>query len=283
MKHFNIRIVMVLLSLFMVSSTFADILQKIKIGDLYYNLDEDTKEASVTCLQKTLFDLDSPNVYYELTSVTIPENVTYKNKTYKVTAIDQYAFYGETKLTSIVIPKTVKSIHNFAFMYCISLPSITLPEGLTVIASSAFYGCESLTEIIIPEGVTTICTSAFLECTKLASITLPSTLQFIETTAFAGCSSLKSIKINATKPFILYRGTFEQYGNLYVPAGCKEAYENAAYWKKFNIIDSSVTGISAISSPDAKQPSTIFTLGGTRVSSLQKGVNIVNGKKAVVK
>ena len=56
MKYFNIRIVMVMLSLFMVSPTFADILQKIKIGDLYYNLDEDTKEASVTCQDKTVFD-----------------------------------------------------------------------------------------------------------------------------------------------------------------------------------------------------------------------------------
>ena len=283
MKHFNIRIVTVLLSLFMASSTFADILQKIKIGDLYYNLNEDTKEASVTCQDKTFFDPWTPNVYYELASITIPENVTYKNKTYKVTAIAEYAFWGEEKLTSIVIPKTVKSIHNFAFIGCANLPSITLPEGLTVIASSAFNGCQSLTEIIIPEGVTTICYSAFQGCTKLASITLPSTLEFIETTAFSACPSLKSIKINATKPFTLYRGTFEQYGNLYVPEGCKEAYENAAYWKKFNIIDSSVTGISNTSSPDAQQPSTIFTLGGTRVSSLQKGVNIVNGKKVVVK
>lgn len=283
MKHFNIRIVMVLLSLFMVSSTFANILQKIKIGDLYYNLNEDTKEASVTCEDKTIFDPWTPNVYYELTSVTIPENVTYKNKTYKVTAIAEYAFCGEGKLTSIVIPKTVKSIHNFAFGGCTNLSSITLPEGLTVITSSAFDGCQSLTEIIIPEGVTTICYSAFGNCTKLASITLPSTLEFIEKSAFGACPSLKSIKINATNPFTLYRGTFEQYGNLYVPEGCKEAYENAAYWKKFNIIDSSVTGISNTSSSDAQQPSTIFTLGGTRVSSLQKGVNIVNGKKVVVK
>lgn len=274
---------MVMLSLFMVSSTFADILQKIKIGDLYYNLNEETKEASVTCQDKTLFDPETPNVYYDFTSITIPENVTYKNKTYKVTAIDEYAFCGEGKLTSIVIPKTVKSIHNFAFMSCVNLPSITLPEGLTVIASSTFEYCKSLTEIIIPEGVTTICSTAFVECTKLASITLPSTLEFIETSAFLYCTALKSITINATKPFNLYRGTFEQYGNLYVPAGCKEAYENAAYWKKFNIIDSSVTGISNISSPDSKQPSTIFTLGGTRVSSLQKGLNIVNGKKVVVK
>ena len=283
MKHFNIRIVMVLLSLFMASSTFADILQKIKIGDLYYNLDEDTKEASVTCQDKTVFDPWTPNVYYELTSVTIPENVTYKNKTYKVTAIAEYTFCGEGKLTSIVIPKTVKSIHNYAFWGCTNLSSITLPEELTVIATSAFEDCQSLTEIIIPEGVTTISFAAFGGCTKLASITLPSTLQFIETSAFADCPALKSIKINATKPFPLYRGTFEQYGNLYVPAGCKEAYENAGYWKNFNIIDSSVTGISTISSPDAQQPSTIFTLGGTRVSSLQKGVNIVNGKKVVVK
>ena len=67
MKHFNIRIVMVLLSLFMVSSTFADILQKIKIGDLYYNLNEDTKEASVTCQDKILFT--AMIFYHDLLSV----------------------------------------------------------------------------------------------------------------------------------------------------------------------------------------------------------------------
>lgn len=68
MKHNILRLVMAMLSLFVASASFANSLQKIMIGNLYYTLDEVRMEATVT------HEGDSPygNKKYELESITIP-------------------------------------------------------------------------------------------------------------------------------------------------------------------------------------------------------------------
>ena len=111
----------------------------------------------------------------ELTSVTIPEGVTY---------IGWYAFYGCSELTSITIPEGVRWIGNEVFRGCSELTSITIPESVTSIGSYAFYGCSSLTSITIPEGVTSIGREAFGGCSELTSITIPEGVTSIDELAF---------------------------------------------------------------------------------------------------
>ena len=77
-------------------------------------------------------------------SVVIPITVTYNGTTYRVTAIDVYAFYGCTGLTSIDIPNSVTEIGGWAFSGCSGLTSITIPNSVTTINGLTFSGCTGL-------------------------------------------------------------------------------------------------------------------------------------------
>lgn len=113
------------------------------------------------------------------------------------------------------------------------------------------------------------------------------------------CQLLCYSSLNTTPPiaYVLSWGDASQgffdsttYQNvpLHVPAGCKEAYQQAEFWENFwNIQDDASTGIKSVNA--GKQiKNIIYTLDGVKLntsnlSDLPKGVYIVNGKKVVVK
>ena len=132
--------------------------------------------------------------------------------------------FEDCNLTSITIPKSVKSIEKSSFYNCKSayvyisdieswfnyssspraqhlflngseLHDLVIPNTITSIRDYCFYNCKGLTSITIPESVTSIGNYAFFYCSGLSSVTIPASVTSIGNYAFSCCSGLTSITI----------------------------------------------------------------------------------------
>ena len=120
----------------------------VEINGIYYNLysSNGTRTASVT---------SNPNGNYS-GFIAIPESVTYREVTYSVTSIRDWAFQNCSSLTSVTIPNSVMSIGYGAFSECSGLIFVDIPNSVTSIRDRAFQNCSSLTSVNIPNSVTSI-------------------------------------------------------------------------------------------------------------------------------
>lgn len=179
-----------LLSIIAINASAYDIKEKNIDGvTIYYNYINNKTELEVTTN-------GSNTPYYSYSgTVIIPKEVTYNNKTLKITSIGKHAFYMNINLTSITIGNNVTSIEACAFTGCSSLTSVTIPNSVTNIRMSAFSGCTKLVSISIPNSVTNIEKDAFIGCSNLTYVTIPNGLNSIEKETFSGCNNLISITI----------------------------------------------------------------------------------------
>lgn len=112
-----------------------------------------------------------------------------------VRSIEQSAFSGCKELTTVTIPDKVTSIGGFVFYGCTSLTSVNIPDKVTSIGTHAFSRCTSLTSVNIPNSVISIDTYAFENCKKLTTVTLPNKVTSIKENTFYKCSGLTSVAI----------------------------------------------------------------------------------------
>lgn len=106
----------------------------------------------------------------------IPSTAEYDEVTYPVTEINKNAF-SHTKLTSVVVPATIKEIGEYAFAGCKSLRSISIPDSVKIIGPSAFYHCIALTSITIPISMKAIGEDAFHGCAALGNVIYGGTIE----------------------------------------------------------------------------------------------------------
>ena len=198
---------------------------------IYYNYTNDGKELEVT--------YESESKYHD--NVVIPEEVTFKDITRKVTSIGYLAFANCPGLTSVTIPNSVTSIVDAAFQECSGLVSVTMGNGVTRIGESAFINCkqlksikisdlaawcniefennssnplyyahhlylngEEIKDLVIPNRVTRVGNYAFSGCHGLTSVTIPDGVTTIGKYAFQWCKSLTSVTISNSVTSIEY-------------------------------------------------------------------------------
>ena len=173
---------------------------------IYYNYINDGKELAVTFLGSKY---NSYSDEYQ-GNVAIPEEVTYMNRTRKVTSIGNYAFSWCSGLTSVTIGNSVTSIGYKAFDGCSGLKKVIVKDiaawcGIKFDGSNSnplyyakhIYSDEDteITNLIIPNSVTSIGDWAFLNCSGLNSVTIPNSVTSVGDGAFSGCSGLTSVTI----------------------------------------------------------------------------------------
>ena len=186
-------------------------------------------------------------------------------------------------IKKIVIKEGVTRIGMWAFRNCYSVSSVEMPNSLTDIADHAFDNCHNITSVTIPNSVTSIGEQAFCNCSSLTSITIPNSVTSIGYGAFMWCDGLTSVTNLATTPQIISSETFEVYGTLHVLPGCKAKYEAADYWKYFTIVEDATTSIDVVEGTPTISSDRIFSISGQQFDKTKKGLNIINGKKILMK
>ena len=175
---------------------------------IYYNYINDGRDLEVTYKDEEYHSYGG--------QIVIPGNVTFMNRSRKVTAIGDNAFndcsyitislpnsltsignyaFKYCFFTSITIPNSVTSIGTYAFEGCFSLTSVTIPNNVTSLGGAAFKGCYDLETVVIGDGVTSIGSQTFKDCEKLQSVTIGKSVNYIGSSAFENCNALSYVNI----------------------------------------------------------------------------------------
>jgi hypothetical protein len=101
----------------------------------------------------------------------------------KVTKLGHGAFYMNRRITSVVVPNTVKEIGERCFFDCNNLTSVVLGDGVEVIPEEAFKSCSNLSRVTFGGRVKEIGNQAFYSC-KFTFMPLPASLRKIGEQAF---------------------------------------------------------------------------------------------------
>ena len=124
------------------------------VGNLNYKITAE-KEVSVTGLAKITDTL------------AIPSSVTISGKVYKVTAIQDKAFYRNEDIVNVTIGNNVVNVGKYAFYQCSGLETVKFGKRVAIINTCAFTQCPNLENVTLPSSIRKIGAKAFYQCTSI--------------------------------------------------------------------------------------------------------------------
>lgn len=187
-------------------------LQSIHIPGSVTSID---KEVFVNCLNLAVITVDAANPVYDSR-----DNCNAIIKTATNTLVEG--------CNGTVVPASVEHIGECAFGARQFLESITLPDHLRSIGVNAFWFCHTMKKVKIPASVQTIGEYAFEDCLDVTEV-----YSYIKNPPSIN-DNVFGMNYEDGIPVDSYFST----ATLYVPKGCKEAYQNTDGWKNFqNIVE----------------------------------------------
>ena len=163
------------------------------VGDLNYKL-TGTKEVTVTGLAKVTDTL------------VIPSSVTISGKVYKVTAIQDKAFYRNEDIVNVTIGNNVVNVGKYAFYQCSGLETVKFGKRVAIINTCAFTQCPNLENVTLPSSIRKIGAKAFYQCTSIKIFKINgSALEYV---------GKKGLAINKTVTLRLPKKSYSSYRKL---------------------------------------------------------------------
>lgn len=103
--------------------------------------------------------------------IVIPEKAIFENEEYTVVNVPTAVFKGNTTVTSVTFPNSIRKLNTGTFDGCTALTSVTLPTSVSEIPGKCFQKCTALTTITIPANITDFGADAFNGAVNLESMT----------------------------------------------------------------------------------------------------------------
>ncbi|MBQ9555386.1 MAG: leucine-rich repeat protein [Muribaculaceae bacterium] len=197
--------------------------------------------ASVTTIENSAFSncqaLTDFFVDEEYANFMSDNGVLYAKDTGVAHKLIQYPCGRPDKHYSIL--NTTDTIAASAFSYCTRLQSVYIPKSVKSMANATFNTATNLKRVVIDEGLTEVPDYAFYNCEELQSVYLPSTIKTIGQQAFAYTICLEdlTIAVEGNAPEIGQNAFYgigaytpDETVNVYLPSGMSYKYTGCDEW-----------------------------------------------------
>lgn len=195
-----------------------------------------------------------------------------------------HSYPAGSKREKYDIPDGVEGIGMSAFAYNSHLSSVYMPNTVTHMDAGVFSNCKNLNSIRLSEHLEEIPAYTFEQCEKLRHLDIPENVNALGAGLFRG-SPIKTLVIRGTFPAELRDDTFyamHEDAVIYVKKSEIEKFQKA--------FSGTVLPLEEYVANDIKNPyinaadtPRFYDLTGRPLSAPTKGINILNGKKVMVK